>query len=377
MKALKLLAGNALILLVLLAVALVAFEVFAERADRALWRERNARIQPFYWWSFHTPDGRRVGSQRGILELMIHPTAVYTNLPGQETAHFRINSLGLRGDELAAPAAGRKRVVVVGGSAAFGTGLASDAETFAQQLEGLVRGSEVINAAVIGHRSGQEASYLATELVDLGPDLVVTLDGFNDFAAILERRRRWFDMNGPEQTAERLELLNRLVYADLGTRLASLPAALFPHASARLGALVERVRGGKTETSRPSLDELLGLEAVSAAYADNTRKMDRIARAFGAAFLCVMQPARQTFAAPTLAAPGDGRFGARYAEFLGLVKEQLDAADVAYLDLNEDGNGLTGEMFMDSLHLNAAGNRVVAEIVAAEIARRNLLGGNP
>lgn len=374
MKALKLLAGNALILLVLLAVVLVGFEVFAERADRALWRERSARIRPFYWWSFHTPDGRRVGSQRGILELMIHPTAVYTNLPDQETPYFRINSLGLRGPDLAAPAAGRRRIVVVGGSAAFGTGLDADAETFAQQLERLLQATDVINAAVIGHRSGQEASYLATELVDLEPDLVVALDGFNDFAAILERRRRWFDMNGPEQLAKRLRLLNRLVYADLGTRLASLPAALFPHASERLAPLVERVRGGGAgEGGRPSLDETLGLDAVSSAYAGNLRKMDRIARAFGAAFLCAMQPARQSFAAPTLTAPGDRRFGGSYAEFRRRVKERLDAEGVEYLDLNEDGEGLSGEMFMDSLHLNAAGNRVMAEIVAAEITRGDLL----
>jgi len=372
MKALKLLAGNALILLLLLAVALFAFELFAERADRALWRERNARIQPFYWWSFHTPDGRRVGSQRGILELMIHPTAVYTNRPGQETAHFRINSLGLRGDEVPDRVPGRSRIILVGGSAAFGTGLRSDADTFAQQLERLLGATNVINAAVIGHRSGQEASYLATELVDLEPDLVVALDGYNDFAAILERRRPWFDMNGPEQMAERLRLLNRLVYADLGTRLASLPAALFPHASARLATLLDGAGAGKG--GRPSLDELLGLEAVSNGYADNMRKLDRVAGAFGSAFLCALQPSRQTFAAPTLAAPGDPRFGSSYAEFRRRVKEKLDIWGVAYLDLNEDGEGLRGEMFMDSLHLNAAGQGVMAEIVAAEIARRDLLG---
>ena len=55
------------------------------------------------------------------------------------------------------------------------------------------------------------------------------------------------------------------------------------------------------------------------------------------------------------------------------MKERLDAEGVEYLDLNEDGEGLSGEMFMDSLHLNASGNRVMAEIVAAEITRGDLL----
>ena len=50
---------------------------------------------------------------------------------------------------------GRKRIVLVGGSAAFGTGLNSDSETFAHQLEKELESVEVINAAVIGHKSGQ------------------------------------------------------------------------------------------------------------------------------------------------------------------------------------------------------------------------------
>ena len=48
------------------------------------------------------------------------------------------------------------------------------------------------------------------------------------------------------------------------------------------------------------------------------------------------------------------------------IKQLLDLAD-------QRSQMLLGEMFMDSLHLNAAGNRVMAEIVATEITRRDLL----
>ncbi|MBS0169536.1 MAG: hypothetical protein JSR62_04215 [Nitrospira sp.] len=67
----------------------------------------------------------------------------------------------------------------MGGSTAFGTGLESDRESVASQLAQLLN-VEVINAAVIGHGSGQELAYLLSELVNLQPDVVIALDGWND-----------------------------------------------------------------------------------------------------------------------------------------------------------------------------------------------------
>jgi hypothetical protein len=186
-----LLAGTSLLLALL--VAEVAFEVLdAHKRDK-----RSQRARPFYTWSVHTFAGHPVGSQRGLLKLMLHPLVGCVNLPDQTTQFFRINHLGFRGRELDPREQHRHRVVLVGGSAAFGTGLQSDAETLAVQLEQRLPDTEVVNAAVIGERSGQELSLLVSELVDLRPDQVMTLDGWNDFWAIQLSLDRvaWLDLN--------------------------------------------------------------------------------------------------------------------------------------------------------------------------------------
>jgi len=49
---------------------------------------------------------------------------------------------------------------------------------------------EVINAAVVGHSSGQGLVSLVMELVDLQPDLVIALNGWNDYERPLTSKFR-------------------------------------------------------------------------------------------------------------------------------------------------------------------------------------------
>ncbi len=163
-------------------------ELMLEREHARQWTELSMQFKPFYWWHFVTHDGRDLGYEhKGPLQLALHPFAIYANLPNQHSDHFSTDAHGFRisgGDRsLDTPA----RVVLVGGSTAFGTGLESDRETVASQLAQRLN-VEVINAAVIGHGSGQELTYLLTELVDLHPDVVIALDGWNDYYKHLEVR---------------------------------------------------------------------------------------------------------------------------------------------------------------------------------------------
>lgn len=75
-----------------------------------------------------------------------------------------------RGQETELVHGPKKRIVLVGGSTAFVTGLDNDSETFSSQLENVLN-VEVINGAVIEHSSGQELAFLLMNLVDLQPDL--------------------------------------------------------------------------------------------------------------------------------------------------------------------------------------------------------------
>ena len=84
-----------------------------------------------YPWSFVTPSGESVSRLQGDLRLTTHPFTVYSNAPNQKDPRFRINERGLRTDAHSFPAdrsKGQKTVLILGGSAAFGTGLNSNQE---------------------------------------------------------------------------------------------------------------------------------------------------------------------------------------------------------------------------------------------------------
>jgi hypothetical protein len=114
------------------------------RKVEAKWSKQ---VRPYYWPSLQTHDGIALGTRFGPLKLVLHPFVSYANLPNQKTPHFSINSLGFRGGDIRKDEKTKKRIIVVGGSTAFGTGLQYDDETLARRLEYLLD-AEVINAAV-------------------------------------------------------------------------------------------------------------------------------------------------------------------------------------------------------------------------------------
>ena len=126
-------------------IALVVLEVCLELLSFLDARARNRSLRPHYPWMFCTTSGRRLTSDRGLLKLSLHPSALYKNQPNQRAESFNTNSHGLRGPEAAT---GSRGVLVLGGSTAFGTGLDSDEETIPAAL-GCLSGRESVNAGVI------------------------------------------------------------------------------------------------------------------------------------------------------------------------------------------------------------------------------------
>jgi lysophospholipase L1-like esterase len=318
------------------------------RQAETKWSER---VRPYYWSSFHTHDGIGLGTRSGPLKLALHPFIGYSNLPNQKTPHFSINNLGYRGGDIRKDEKTKKRIIVVGGSTAFGTGLQNDDETFAQHLEHLLN-AEVINAAVVGHASGQELVYLLTELVDLQPDLVITLNGWNDYD-LHPLASKFGGSNGFGQVEEQLKTLQSVTDESLLTRVSNLYWVLFPNITKQLESLWLRFfrRGEQTRTD-------LGL--ASAVYATNMTKMHRISEAFHSTFLCVLQPDRDR--------------QQRYRAFRETAKMHLQQAGIVPLDLSElDQPGIKAEWYMDEMHLDAAGNQAIAQIIANKIVADGLL----
>lgn len=112
--------------------------------------------------------------------------------PNLRARFFRTNALGLRGPEISVQKPpGRLRIVVLGGSAAWGLGCTADARTVPGRLEAILREQhpgrdiEVINAGQFAYVSGQELTYYHRVIAPLAPDLVLLFDGYNDVVADL------------------------------------------------------------------------------------------------------------------------------------------------------------------------------------------------
>src|SRR5262245_34028410 len=188
----------------------------------------------YYPWSVYSSDGTQLGSSTGPLQLVLKPFVLFGNRPNQRMPEFTIDARGFRGT---AGTSSGPRIIVIGASTAFGTGLRHDEETFAHQLR-LLLDVDVVNAAVIGYQSGSELIDLLTRLVDLQPSLVITLDGWNDY-----RYRPHF-----EELERQLKRLHRFTDANLMVRAASVPLVLFPRTGAwiadRVGVILSP--GGAT-----------------------------------------------------------------------------------------------------------------------------------
>lgn len=341
-------------------VGLMIIEIILGRNEAREWEKKDAEIRPYYQWCFTNVHGERIGLLRGRLKLMYHPYLVYSNLPNQQDPHFQINSLGARGPEIGAKIPGKRRIVLLGGSAAFGTGLDNDSQTLAQQLEIVLPNTEVINAAVIGYQSRQELTAYVNKWGDMNPDVVIEFGGFNDFAFVqgTDLPPDFGGMNAAWQIQAELGNLHNLAYAKLPVRLSNVYRAFFPHVTKRIDAILPRLK--KTTSSQQEHRVRFNQIDTSALYANNIAKMARIVRADEGHFMCILQPVR---------------FPEReeaYAAFRKEVKINLGATGVDFIDSQDVMSGLNSSMFMDDMHLDPEGNRIVAMAVADAIRKRGL-----
>ncbi|HVC08550.1 MAG TPA: hypothetical protein VNH15_01255 [Elusimicrobiota bacterium] len=356
------------ILLLFLAafLALLLCEIILEHlAERS--HSLPERTKSYYSWSFYTYSGIRLSASKGLLKLRLSPGVVYENAPSQKTPFFSINSSGYRGPEISPLRPGQKRIIVVGGSTAFGTGLNSDGETFAVHLEKLLPGTQVINAAVIGYESGNELALVARSLINLNPNLIIALDGFNDFAEF--HNPDWdphvagFNCFGVFDLAA-----NQIAFTwePLGVRLEKIPHIIFPqlinfslNMENRASLPLNAIRSGNT------------LLATSDVFAGNVSKMAILSRGSGIAFLDILQPI-----APLKPKSKSGLSG-NYANFRSEVKRSLLRKDVPLLDINAHMRSFRVQDFMDVVHLDGHGNYLMAHLAAEYIRTHNLLVKRP
>lgn len=124
------------------------------------------------------------------------PLIGFLPVPNQNLGHLRINSLGFRSENISFEKPRNvKRIILLGGSVAFGRTATSNENTIAYQLERELNTYitvnnryrwDVINLAVPAGISLQELLVLTKVGLRYEPDIVISLSGFNDIFLYLD-----------------------------------------------------------------------------------------------------------------------------------------------------------------------------------------------
>lgn len=295
--------------------------------------------------------GRPLSPKDGEVKLMLDPYVGFRNLPRQKGELFSIDEHGFRG---APPPPGRPLAAVLGGSAAFGQGLLSDEQTLSAQLNRLRPAHFHVNAAVIGHLSGQELGMMVHHVDALHPTLYIVFDGWNDLnSQIAHNGVRWPSYG-----------FNQQMFAEVEQHL--------------FDALrLERPPPGLTQ---PRIDDAENFELIVQSYIDNLVRMHRFARARAARLLVVFQPElgarNRTPAEEQRWQAAKAHLAPQFSEKYRQMRERAAAAcgqeGIDCYDLAADAELTTSpdELFSDTVHLTAAGHRIAAELVARHLAQR-------
>jgi lysophospholipase L1-like esterase len=109
------------------------------------------------------------------------------------------------------------RIIVLGGSTVFGQGVILPEDNLPAQIKQVLlqsrpeRQFEVINAGVGGYFSGQELLYLVSELTAYEPDLVIVYDGWNDYSNNNDTIAKYGALSGSLRTPSQFLLADRLM----------------------------------------------------------------------------------------------------------------------------------------------------------------------
>lgn len=355
--------------MIALAIAVLAGEIYLRRKQRRT-------IIPEYALAFHTHRGQKISVQEGSLKLSFAPFTIYKNLPSQRTKTFSINSRGLRADENVERDPSPK-IVFLGGSAAFGQGARTDQETIQHILEQSLKPYRVLNGGVAGFLSGQELTYLVTELVDYSPRIVVAYDGWNDLFDTVysqERTNSELGFNSNFFSIEDQLLLNHQTQVSPYRSLGRLVDATSKK-SLLLSRLTQRLHASQQPGGVIHKDRL---DAVVLTYVTNLRKMALFSHAHGSRFIVIFQPELGQKLHLTLTeqklldygiigiAKYREEFPVLYRQFLAKAKQLLTRDGIEWLDINESIKYLESRdnLFVDVVHTNHRGNELVAEIIA-------------
>ncbi|MBI3159784.1 MAG: SGNH/GDSL hydrolase family protein [Chloroflexi bacterium] len=358
-----------------MAIALVALALAVEGAAR-LWLARGASEEQFARYAPYPMLTVRYGEP----PLDIHRTLAYTGVANVERGPSRHNALGFRGPEVEIPKPeGVFRIVVLGGSAVYGAGVADDADSFPALLAAELarRGYpnvEVVNTGVLEYSSWEDLFNFEFRVLDLEPDLALVQAGYEDIAA----RLVWppeayrgdnsgyllppmpFEPPGWERSAALriagVGLGRAQPYYDLTVRWRLRAASAYDL------TLLEQARLGTYPSgifSHTPVDEMLAANRPIY-FENNMQALALSARVNSVPLVFITTPAYDLFAGgPEIASAYQGALD----EHNAILAELAEAAGGGLFDL---AAGLPGaaDYFADATNLSAAGNAEWARLIA-------------
>jgi len=296
------------------------------------------------------------------------PGPGYRLRPGADVVargvRVRVNRHGLRGPDVERPAPGVRRVLVVGDSVAFGYRL-EEPDTFAARLEAdLERRTggafAVLNAGVEGYGTREQRALLEAELLALAPDVVVVVLNLNDYDEPPVLGARGVLTSHPDRRSgegglaawSELYLLLRGIVETRGRLLLARDPGVGPDGAPRFGELDRFVSELRKRAYRDPADERV------AAMLDELRAMRDATAARGVRLVVAVVPDGDQVgvAAPDLAPQERLRDACRT---LALECVDLHARFAAAAG--------GGPLFLDIMHPNAAGQRLMADAVAERL----------
>jgi lysophospholipase L1-like esterase len=365
---------------------------------------------PDYSYELVSNQGTTISRRRGWLKLVLHPYLGYKNAPNQHNGLFNVNSLGFRGREIHRQKAREAyRVILLGGSAVFGTWASSDEGTLPslleQQLNRAIRGTkrfEVINAGVIGYVSAQEFVYLATELLDLGPDLVIVYDGYNDFLTHL-----YLTDACRHSVGRRAFRASYMFFHEIEAQLIASAQARDTGVASRLkallGSLVGKTALGRLWLGQPGTSQVAAPPSTGSGspqsvadefgptcanpiletYAQSLSRIARLASLRPGRLLMAVQPVIE-WKKPLSEAEGSivpwypwlQRATQRiYPQLLAVAERVAKEEGVPFLDLRPAFENQPETLFADPVHLTDWGNAVVAQVLSDYLLAQGLRSG--
>jgi lysophospholipase L1-like esterase len=332
------------------------------------WRENN-ELRSIYPWSLYSVAGEKISTTSGFLELEIAPLVTYQNRPNQDKKFFSTDENGFRKNPLQ-PADPKQRVVLLGASTAFGTGLPSNRDALGAQLSTQLN-AEVINMSVIGYQSSHEAAMLLGKALALQPNIIIVVDGWNDLAFNIHKANFY----APDQTL--LQIDQQLVRYSYMTS----SYLLVRTGSALLHTLFPSFIKYSSAIFPPYGKEFADVPTIVAHYVDNQVKMRDLAKNISANFVHFIQPDSNAIALKQGYKPSTNEFQQQeiaqaYNTFVPLAQNALISKGIQSVYLGDYSQEIKDQFFMDSIHLNPDGNKAMAEVIAKIYSKKFKLSEN-